>query len=94
MSARPCCRSCRHCQPAADSSWCRLRKVTLHPDLTADLSCHHWTPKPPELPDWVPDPVYETICRAHAREPEHRFSDVTALAAALSGLAAALRRDS
>ncbi|HCV57085.1 MAG TPA: hypothetical protein DGR08_05800 [Synechococcales bacterium UBA12195] len=52
MSARPCCRSCRHCHPAADSSWCRLRRVMLHPDLTADLSCHHWTAKPPELPDW------------------------------------------
>ena len=32
---------------------CRLRQVALHPDLTADLSCHHWTARAPELPDWA-----------------------------------------
>jgi hypothetical protein len=52
MPPRPSCRSCRHCEPAAGVSWCRLRQVSLHPELTADLSCHHWTARAPELPDF------------------------------------------
>jgi len=29
-----------------------MRKLSLHPELTAELSCHHWTARPPELPDF------------------------------------------
>ena len=50
MAGRSSCRSCKHCQPAGGLSWCKLRQVPLHPELTADLSCHHWTAKAPELP--------------------------------------------
>ncbi|NCU76533.1 MAG: hypothetical protein EBV59_06190 [Synechococcaceae bacterium WB7_1C_051] len=50
MAGRSSCRSCKHCQPAGGLSWCALRHVPLHPELTADLSCHHWTAKAPELP--------------------------------------------
>ena len=52
MAQRDSCRSCRHCHPAGNVSWCQLRKLSLHPELTAELSCHHWTARPPELPDF------------------------------------------
>ena len=54
MAPRASCRSCRHCQPAGSLAWCRLRRLALHPELTADLSCHHWTASAPRLPQ-LPD---------------------------------------
>ena len=30
--------------------WCQLRQLPIHPDLAADLWCHHWTARPPRLP--------------------------------------------
>jgi hypothetical protein len=30
--------------------WCQLRRLVIHPDLAADLSCAHWTARPPRLP--------------------------------------------
>ncbi len=52
MGQRPNCRSCRHCQPpqAGEAGWCRLRRLPIHPDLAAELWCHHWTARPPRLP--------------------------------------------
>jgi hypothetical protein len=52
MGNRPSCRSCRHCTPpsGADLGWCQLRQLPIHPELVADLSCHHWTARPPRLP--------------------------------------------
>ncbi len=52
MGNRPGCRSCRHCTPPAgvELGWCQLRQLAIHPDLVADLSCHHWTARPPRLP--------------------------------------------
>jgi hypothetical protein len=52
MGHRACCRSCRHCTPPAGEQlgWCQLRKLPIHPDLAAELWCHHWTARPPRLP--------------------------------------------
>ena len=52
MGNRPNCRSCRHCTPpkGAELGWCQLRQLSIHPELVADLSCHHWTGRPPRLP--------------------------------------------
>ena len=52
MGNRPSCRSCRHCTSpsGADLVWCQLRELPIHPELVADLSCHHWTARPPRLP--------------------------------------------
>jgi len=30
--------------------WCQLRQLQIHPELAADLWCHHWTARPPRLP--------------------------------------------
>jgi hypothetical protein len=30
--------------------WCQLRQLPIHPELVADLWCHHWTARPPRLP--------------------------------------------
>ena len=52
MGSRPCCRSCRHCTPpaGAEFGWCQLRQLPIHPELAAELWCHHWTARPPRLP--------------------------------------------
>ncbi|MEX0589074.1 MAG: hypothetical protein WD136_07425 [Cyanobium sp.] len=52
MGQRSCCRSCRHCTPpsGAEMGWCQLRQLAIHPELAADLWCHHWTARPPRLP--------------------------------------------
>ena len=56
MGHRPCCRSCRHClAPEGErQGWCQLRQLALHPDLVGELWCHHWTARPPRLPDAAP----------------------------------------
>ncbi|MBU6249594.1 MAG: hypothetical protein KGO47_00290 [Cyanobacteria bacterium REEB417] len=52
MGQRPCCRSCRHCAPpsGAEFGWCQLRQLPIHPELAAELWCHHWSARPPRLP--------------------------------------------
>ncbi|MEI6616257.1 MAG: hypothetical protein WCL59_06715 [Cyanobium sp. ELA507] len=52
MGNRPSCRSCRHCIPPAgvELGWCQLRQLPIHPELVAQLWCHHWTGRPPRLP--------------------------------------------
>jgi len=52
MGNRPSCRSCRHCVPpkGAETGWCHLRQLAIHPELVGDLWCHHWTSRPPRLP--------------------------------------------
>jgi len=30
--------------------WCQLRRLPIHPELAAELWCHHWTARPPRLP--------------------------------------------
>ena len=53
MGPRLCCRSCRHCTPpqAGEAGWCQLRRLQIHPDLAGELWCHHWTARPPRLPE-------------------------------------------
>lgn len=57
MGNRPNCRSCRHCTPPAgvELGWCQLRQLPIHPELVADLWCHHWTARPPRLPVVSPE---------------------------------------
>ena len=57
MAHRPSCRSCRHCVLDGGSlpngvrpGWCRMRQLAIHPELTAELWCPHWTARPPRLP--------------------------------------------
>jgi hypothetical protein len=56
MGNRPSCRSCRHCAPpdGAELGWCQLRQLPIHPELVAELWCHHWTARPPKLPVMAP----------------------------------------
>ena len=44
MGYRPSCRSCRHCTPGngVEMGWCQLRRLAIHPDLAAEVWCHHW----------------------------------------------------
>ncbi|MEB3200162.1 MAG: hypothetical protein VKK62_06515 [Synechococcaceae cyanobacterium] len=56
MGNRPSCRSCRHCLPPSQLQlgWCQLRQLPIHPDMVAELWCHHWTARPPRLPSLHP----------------------------------------
>ncbi|MCS5690881.1 hypothetical protein NZK33_02640 [Cyanobium sp. FGCU-6] len=58
MGSRPSCRRCRHCTPPSDvqMGWCQLRRLPIHPELVAELWCHHWTARPPRLPVMHPLP--------------------------------------
>ncbi len=52
MAIHPSCRGCRHGQlpQGGELGWCRLRQLPIHPELVAELSCHHWTAREPRLP--------------------------------------------
>lgn len=52
MAQRPSCRGCRHCSPPVNGQpgWCHLRQLAIHADLAAELWCHHWTARLPQLP--------------------------------------------
>jgi hypothetical protein len=56
MAIHHSCRGCRHGQPPQNGGmgWCRLRQLAIHPELVADLSCHHWTAREPRLPTLNP----------------------------------------
>jgi hypothetical protein len=47
------CQSCVHCTPPAPtgSGWCRLRRLSVHAELANQVFCHHWTSRPPSLPE-------------------------------------------
>jgi len=34
--------------------WCQLRELPIHPELVAELWCHHWTARPARLPVMAP----------------------------------------
>jgi len=48
------CQSCVHCTPPAPtgSGWCRLRRLSVHAELANQVFCHHWTSRPPSLPEF------------------------------------------
>jgi len=52
MTANKCCRSCNQCVASHfDSfSWCKLRKIKIHPEISSLVSCYHWIKKEPNLP--------------------------------------------
>ncbi|MCP9806606.1 hypothetical protein KBY71_08775 [Cyanobium sp. T1B-Tous] len=77
MGQRPCCRSCRHCAPpsGAEFGWCQLRQLPIHPDLAAELWCHHWTARPPRLPVMAAP----SSGAGTATEPNHQLSLESAL---------------
>jgi hypothetical protein len=56
MATQHSCRGCRHGQPPQNGGmgWCRLRQLPIHPELVAELSCHHWTAREPRLPTLNP----------------------------------------
>ncbi|EDY38781.1 conserved hypothetical protein [Cyanobium sp. PCC 7001] len=35
---------------AGESGWCHLRRLAIHPELSSELWCHHWTARSPRLP--------------------------------------------
>ncbi|MDB4677627.1 hypothetical protein OAE71_00520 [Synechococcus sp. AH-551-A21] len=47
------CQTCVHCTPpaATGSGWCRLRRLSVHAELANQVFCHHWTCRPPALPE-------------------------------------------
>ena len=62
MGHRSCCRNCRHCSPPAgqEPGWCQLRRLPIHAELAAELWCHHWTARPPRLPQLSDPQLTET----------------------------------
>lgn len=30
--------------------WCKLRRLEIHPEISGEFWCHHWTALPPRLP--------------------------------------------
>ena len=52
MTATRSCRSCNQCVSShVDSySWCKLRKIKIHSEISAFVSCYHWIKKEPHLP--------------------------------------------
>ena len=47
------CQTRVHCTPpaATGSGWCRLRRLPVHAELANQVFCHHWTCRPPALPE-------------------------------------------
>ena len=48
-------RSCRSCNQFVSSdfdscSWCKLRKIKIHSEISALVFCYHWIKKEPNLP--------------------------------------------
>ncbi|WP_320666733.1 metal-binding protein [Prochlorococcus sp. MIT 1307] len=62
MSTKECCRTCHHCLsfPGSTGSWCRLRKIKVHPDIAPFAVCHHWTKRAPSLPKF--DEKFSEVC--------------------------------
>ncbi len=52
MTAKRSCRSCnQYVSSHFDSiSWCKLRKIKIHSDISSFVSCYHWIKKQPNLP--------------------------------------------
>ncbi|KZR68865.1 hypothetical protein PMIT1313_02490 [Prochlorococcus marinus str. MIT 1313] len=52
MSTRASCKTCEHCGTSqlAAAGWCRLRQISVHPELAHVALCHHWTEQAPSLP--------------------------------------------
>tara|TARA_B100001996_G_scaffold272409_1_gene213370 strand:+ start:218 stop:463 length:246 start_codon:yes stop_codon:yes gene_type:complete len=52
MTAKRSCRNCNQCVSSCfDSfSWCKLRKIKIHAEISSLVSCYHWIKKEPNLP--------------------------------------------
>ena len=51
MTLKRSCMSCNQCVSSHfDSlSWCKLRKIKIHAEISAFVSCGHWIKKEPNL---------------------------------------------
>jgi hypothetical protein len=72
MGNRPSCRRCRHCTPPSEGQlgWCQLRRLPIHPELVAELWCHHWTARPPHLPVMAPSHSSGPATRSSAADQQ------------------------
>ena len=52
MIPKRSCRSCNQCVSSHfDSfSWCQLRRIKIHPEISSYVACYHWIRKEPNLP--------------------------------------------
>ena len=52
MTSKRCCRRCNQFVSSHfDSiSWCKLRKIKIHSEISSFVSCYHWIKKEPTLP--------------------------------------------
>ena len=52
MAGKRSCRTCNQCVSSHfDSfSWCKLRKIKIHSEISSIVSCGHWIKKEPYLP--------------------------------------------
>ena len=52
MTAKKSCRSCNQCVSSHfDSfSWCKLRQIKIHSEISSFVFCYHWTKKEANLP--------------------------------------------
>jgi hypothetical protein len=49
--------------------WCKLRRLAIHPELSGEFWCHHWTPLPPRLPLTGQDGPLTSLPGAEANPP-------------------------
>ena len=52
MTLKRSCMSCKQCVSSHfDSfSWCKLRKIKIHSEISSFISCGHWIKKEPNFP--------------------------------------------
>ena len=53
MTATRSCKSCNQCVSSHFDffSWCKLRKIKIHSEISSFVSCYHWIQKEPDFPN-------------------------------------------
>ena len=52
MISKRSCRSCNQCDSTHFDlfSWCKLRRIKIHSEISSYVSCYHWIKKEANLP--------------------------------------------
>ena len=60
MHLKECCKTCKHCISTnnASYSWCQMRKIKVHAEISQTIFCHHWTSAVPKLPNIKQSSLY------------------------------------
>ena len=59
-------RSCMSCNQYVSSnfdsfSWCKLRKIKIHSEISSYVACYHWIKKSPNLPNIPENLVHQQL---------------------------------